>query len=188
MKKNLFIISACAICFLVACNNEKKEGGGGMSAQAEKNIASFHAINDVIESGDMSKLDQYIAADAIDHSGEKGEIKGLDSIKANLQKMHDSYKDMKLEEKKDVADDECVFSLTRFTGTSTTASMGMPSGTSFDMEAVEFIKFNKDGKVSDHWEFMKASDMMKMMPQGMDHNMMDNKMMDNKMKDTTKHM
>ena len=51
------------------------------------------------------------------------------------------------------------------------------------MSTVHVTKF-KDGMATEHWEFMQAADMMKMMPQ----QGMENKMMDNKMMDTTKHM
>ena len=171
MKKFLFIISASLLCFCISCNTKTESVG---STQGEKNIATVHAVNDAIESGDVSKLDQYITADAVDHSGEHGDIKGLDSIKANLAYMHDSYKDMKLDELQDAASGDYVFSLTKFTGTSTRESMGAPAGTSFDMNAVQVVKFDKDGKAVEHWEYMQMSDMMKMMPhEGMEHMKMD---------------
>lgn len=157
MKKLLFVALTTLVCFCISCNNSSG------NEQGEKNIATVHAVNDAIESGDVSKVDQYIAADGVDHSGEHGEVKGIDSLKAAFLKMHSTYKDMKLEELRDAASGDYVFTLTRFTGTSTTASMGMPAGTSFDMTAVQVVKFNKDGKATDHWEYMTAADMMKMM-------------------------
>ena len=179
MKKFLFIISTGVICYCISCNTKSESSD---NTQGEKNIATVHAVNDAIESGDVNKLDQYIAVDGVDHAGEHGDIKGLDSIKANLAHMHDSYKDMKLEELEDAATGDYVFSLTKFTGTSTRESMGSPAGTSFDMNSVQVVKFGKDGKAVEHWEYMQMSDMMKMMPQsGMDH------MMDKKM-DSTKKM
>jgi hypothetical protein len=174
MKKIFFIISTSLFCFCISCNTKSESTG---NTQGEKNIATVHSVNDAIESGDVSKLDQYIAGDAVDHAGEHGDIKGLDSIKANLAYMHDSYKNMKLEVLQDAASDDYVFSLTKFTGTSTRESMGAPTGTSFDMNSVQVVKFGKDGKAVEHWEYMQMSDMMKMMPQaGMDHMMMDKKM------------
>jgi predicted SnoaL-like aldol condensation-catalyzing enzyme len=180
MKKFLIIASSGLICFFPSCNNDT-----GGNTQGEKNIASVHSVNRAIESGDVNKLDQYIATDGIDHAGEHGDIKGLDGIKANLKKFHDEYPDMKLEEVQDAASGDYVFSLTRFTGTNVVPSMGAPAGTHFDMTAVQVIKFNNDGKAAEHWEYMTMADMMKMMGGG--NNMggkMDSPM--NKM-DTTKH-
>jgi hypothetical protein len=171
MKKLLTIASAALICFITACNNSGEKSATAdttaatttSSSTGDKNIATVHAVNDAIESGDVAKLDQYIAADGIDHSGEHGEVKGLDSIKAGLAHMHDTYKDMKLEELQDAASGDYVFSRTRFTGTSSVASMGAPAGTHFDMTAVEVVKFGSDGKATDHWEYISMADAMKMM-------------------------
>ena len=156
MKKLLIIAFAFSSLFFISCS-------GNGNTQGDKNIATVHASNDAIMSGDVSKLDQYIAADAVDHSGEHGEVHGLDSIKASLKSLHDDYKDMKLEALQDAANNDYVFSLTRFTGTNVVASMGAPAGTSFDMTSVEVFKFNADGKITDHWEYMTMADAMKMM-------------------------
>jgi predicted ester cyclase len=181
MKKFLTIASTGLICFCTSCNSNNAG-----NTQGEKNIATVHAVNDAIESGDVSKLDQYIAADAVDHAGEHGDIKGLDSIKANLAHFHDTYKDMKFDEVQDAANGDYVFSLTRFTGTNSVASMGAPAGTHFDMTSVQLVKFNSDGKATEHWEYMTMGDMMKMM--GGEHMGMENKMDTAKMKmDTMKH-
>src|SRR5437762_9575539 len=135
MKKILTISLAAGICLMTSCNNSGTNSSSG--SQGEKNIAAVHAVNDIIQSGDVDKLDQYIATDAVDHAGEHGDIKGLDSIKANLAHLHDTYKDLKLEEVQEAANGDYVFSLQRFTGTNTVASMGAPAGTHFDMTSVQ---------------------------------------------------
>lgn len=174
MKKFLMISSAGLICFISACNNSGEKSASTSAdttaasnapstSAGDKNIATVHAINEAISSGDVAKLDQYIAKDAVDHSGEHGEVKGLDSIKAELGHMHDSYKDLKLESVQDAANNDYVFSLSRFRGTNTVASMGAPAGTNFDMTSVGVTKFNSDGKATDHWEYMSMADAMKMM-------------------------
>jgi hypothetical protein len=170
MKKFLMIASAGLFSFITACNNSGEKSATAdttaatttASSTGDKNIATIHAINDAIMSGDVGKFDQYIAADGVDHS-EHGDVKGLDSIKANLKRFHDEYKDMKLEALQDASNGDYVFSLTRFTGTNTVPSMGAPAGTKFDMTAVEVAKFGSDGKVTDHWEYVSMADAMKMM-------------------------
>ena len=181
MKKNLLTIcSSLLFIFFVSCNNDKG-GEAKLSDQAQKNLDAVHLINKAVETGDVSTLDQAIATDAVDHTN-MGECKGLDSIKSNIAKVHTMSTDMKGETIKEFADDDYVFQWMRYTGTASTADMGMPAGTKYDMSTVHVSKF-KGGKAVEHWEFMQAADMMKMMPQqGMD------KMMDHKMMDTTKHM
>lgn len=182
MKKFMTIASAGLILLFTSCNSNTAGGG---NTQAEKNTETVKAVNRAIESGDMSKLDQYIAADGVDHqAGQHGEdIKGLDSIKANLGRFHDEYKDMKLEEVQQAANGDYVFTLSRFTGTNSVPSMGAPAGTHFDMTSVEVVKFNSEGKATDHWGYVSMADAMKMMGGG---NMEMAPGAGNKM-DTTKH-
>ena len=102
MKKFLMIASAGLICFITACNSSGEKSASADTTSAsmaassspsnsagDKNISSVHAVNEAIMSGDVGKLDQYIAADGVDHAGEHGDIKGLDSIKDNLKLFHD---------------------------------------------------------------------------------------------------
>jgi len=163
MKKTIFLLAAGAF-LLFSCNNgeEKKEAAG--NAMAEKNLKAVNGVNDAIVNGDYSKLGDYIAADGIDHSGPNGDIKGLDSIKAAMQAMSGMATNMKYEILKEFADSTTTIQWLRFTGTAKQA-MGpnMPAGSNYDMTAVEVCKM-KDGKAVEHWEYMLAGDVMKMMP------------------------
>jgi predicted ester cyclase len=161
MKKFITIVSGGLALLFISCNG----AGGGTTTQGEKNIETVKTVNRAIESGDMSKLDQYIAADGVDHgAGDHGEdIKGLDNIKTQLSKMHNDYKDLKLEEVQQAANGDYVFTLNRFQGTNTVQSMGAPAGTHFDMTSVEVVKFNSEGKATDHWGYVSMADAMKMM-------------------------
>jgi hypothetical protein len=165
MKKFMTIASAGLMLLFISCNSNTAGGG---NTQAEKNMETVKTVNRAIESGDMSKIDQYIAADGVDHNGgDHGEdIKGLDNIKANLGRMHNDYKDLKLEEVQQASNGDYVFTLNRFQGTNTVASMGAPAGTHFDMTTVEVVKFNSEGKATDHWGYLSMPDAMKMMGGG----------------------
>ena len=157
MKQLMLCVLSAGILLCCSCTNTETK----MSSQAQKNLDACKIINNAIETGDVSKLDQAIAADAVDHAGMTGDIKGLDSIKASLVKIH-TWADMKTEVIKELADDEYVFQWVRFKGTAKTTDMGLPVGGTFDLTAIEVSKF-KDGKAVEHWEFMQPSDMMKMM-------------------------
>jgi hypothetical protein len=181
MKKIITIACAGIMLLFISCSSNTAGGG---NAQGEKNIETVKTVNRAIESGDLSKLDQYLTADGVDHGGgEHGEdVKGLDSIKANLGRMHQDYKDLKLEEMQQAANGDYVFTLTKFHGTTTVPSMGAPAGTHLDMTSVEVVKFNADGKATDHWGYVSMTDAMKMMGGGnMEMGPSTNKM------DTTKH-
>jgi predicted SnoaL-like aldol condensation-catalyzing enzyme len=156
MKKLLVIFSAGCICFLSSCGSKKE--AGGMSDKAKKNLAASHIVSDAFMSGDPSKIDDAVAADFVDHTDSRGET-GRDSLKAMIS-MKKMMPDMKMTLTKEVADDDYVFSEMEFTGTSD-GTMGMPKGP-YDIHAVQVVKF-KDGKAIEHWEYMRAAEIMKMM-------------------------
>ncbi len=170
MKKILFAAFAGLLCFFISCSS--KDAGSKMSDTAKKNLEASHVVSDAFTTGDVSKIDDVIASDFVDHT-DRGDM-GRDSLKAMIKMMHSATADMKTEIIKELADDEYVMSWMRFTGTSD-GSLGMPKGP-YSMTAIETVRF-KDGKAVEHWGFMEPREMMKMMPQPME-----------KMADTTKKM
>jgi predicted ester cyclase len=146
-------------------------------SQAEKNKASSEVIYKAIETGDVSHLDSVIAKDFVDHAGEKGDVKGIDSLKKMFAQMHNEINDLNIEEIANATDGDYNIALIRMTGTTAKAMMGMPAGTKLDMKSVEVVKI-KNGKATEHWGYMDPKDMMKMMGGGMNkaEGNMDNKM------------
>ena len=128
----------------------------------QKNMTATTEINKAMQTGDVSKLDQYIAADAVDHASPAGDVVGIDNIKSMVSKVHTMGKNMKMEDIRTVADGEYVFQWMRLTGTTANGDMGMPVGSNYDINAVQVTRF-KDGKAVEHWEFMQPADMAKMM-------------------------
>lgn len=155
MREAFFVFAFPAIILLL-----RKKANPSL----KKNIDAVHVINKAIETGDMSMLDSVIAADVVDHSGEGGEVRGLDNLKAEFTKMRAMNSEMKMDVIRDLADSDYVASWMRFRGTSTVAMGAMPAGTHYNMTAIELSRF-KDGKAVEHWEFMEPSEMMKMMGQ-----------------------
>jgi predicted SnoaL-like aldol condensation-catalyzing enzyme len=163
MKKLLVIFSAGCICLLTSCSGKKE--GGGMSDKAKKNLEASQAIAKMFESGDWSKVGDYIAADGIDHASMNGhDIVGLDSIKANFNKMTQMMSNFKNEVVKEMADDDYVFQWMKETSTMKVDDpmSGMKAGSTSSFNAIEVSKF-KDGKVAEHWSFVDWNDAMKMM-------------------------
>ncbi|MES2431772.1 MAG: nuclear transport factor 2 family protein [Bacteroidota bacterium] len=147
MKKLFFPFIVIIIC--ASCSNE-----GGMSATAKKNIEVNNAVMKAYESGDFSRMGDYIAADAVDHGGEHGDVKGLDSIVSEMKRFRAQMPDMKMTMTRSLADDEYVYVWSTMTGT----MMGKPT----TMSGVDIAKF-KDGKAVEHWVFMDPKEMMMMM-------------------------
>lgn len=157
MKKYLFPVAVICMTVCLSCTS----GSGGVSATAKKNSEANAAIDKMITASDFSKLGDYIADDAVDHT-DKGDIKGLAAIKANLEEMTKSAENMKSEVKLDLSNDDYTSTWYHWTGTWKVDGPGMKKGESYSMEAVEISKW-KDGKAVEHWTFMQPADMMKMM-------------------------
>lgn len=154
MKKILFPIAFGLLFICVSCNEQKS----GLSATAQKNLKAFHAVDTAFQTGDISRIDEVVASDFVDHT-EKGNM-GRDSLKVMITRMR-SAGTMKSEVKKEFADDEYVMAWMRWTGNSNGSMEGMPAGP-YDMTAIEVVRF-KDGKAVEHWAFMEPREMMKMM-------------------------
>lgn len=156
MKKFLFILSTGFIVLLTACGSKKESGG--MSDAAKKNLEVMHAVVNAFETGDVSKINDLVSADFLDHT-DKGDMVGPDSLKAAVTMMHKM--DIKFNLVKELADDEYVTAWYKLTGTSD-GSMGMPKGP-FEISSIDVVKF-KEGKATEHWSFLEMADVMKMMP------------------------
>jgi len=156
MKKLVFVAMFATICF---CTYGQKSS---MNSTAQKNLATARAVAKMFESGDYSKAGDYIAADAVDHAGMQGDVKGLDSIKAMFNQMSTMMGNFKNETVRELADDEYVFQWMKETSTAKTDVMGMKAGQTVTMNAVEVTRFS-NGKIAEHWSFMNMADAMKMM-------------------------
>ena len=165
MKKLAFAFSAVILSCLITCTSNTAHEGG--SEKAHKNLENLKAVISMFEKGDYSKAGDYIATDGIDHSSPKGEVKGLDNLKAMFAEMSSGMSNVKNEIKKELADDDYSMVWIRQTWTQTKDDpmMGMKAGQEGDMQTVEVCKHGADGKITDHWGFMSMADMMKMMPQ-----------------------
>ncbi|MBL7739430.1 MAG: nuclear transport factor 2 family protein [Chitinophagaceae bacterium] len=149
MKKFLMLLVAATGLLLLSCNNE-----GGMSATAKKNLEINDAIMKAYEAGDFGKMGDYIAADAVDHGGETGDVKGLENIVSEMKRYREMMPDMKSTMTRSLADDEYVYTWATMSGT-----MG---GKPTTMTSVDISKF-KDGKAVEHWVFMDPKELMQMM-------------------------
>lgn len=164
--KRSFLAMLSLVILLVSCEVKKTDTADNDAK--DKNVAAITEINKAIETGDVSKLDQYIASDAVDHASPAGDVKGLDSIKSMLGKVHTMGTNMKMANIRTVADGEYVFQWMRLTGTTASSDMGMPVGSNYDINAVQVTRF-ANGKAVEHWEFMQPADMAKMMgPQNLE--------------------
>jgi predicted SnoaL-like aldol condensation-catalyzing enzyme len=154
--KRLSLAAAGMLCLFSACNNTQSGSSSGSSA-AQKNLDAMNVVVNAFKTGDVSGIDNVVAADFVDHT-DKGDM-GRDSLKAMIVQMHKAMPDMKMETIKEVADSEYVFQMVHYSGTGD--GMMMPPGP-FDMRGIEVVRM-KDGKGVEHWGFVNGAEMMKIM-------------------------
>lgn len=173
MNKILFTAAITIMCLFLSCKDTTSTSSTNTDQNA-KNLESNLKVLKAIETGDSATINMYVTSDAVDHSGPNGmEIKGPDAVRHMLVDMHNHMKDLKLEKIADAANGDYIFSLSRFSGTCTDGTMGMPAGTKMDEKGVDVIKV-KEGKMVEHWSFTDPAAMMKHMQEmGGDHAMKD---------------
>ncbi len=64
--KKLLLIALLFLSFFIAC----KTSGDKHQEQVEKNTANSKEVYHAVETGDVTKLDNFISRDAVDHSEE----------------------------------------------------------------------------------------------------------------------
>jgi len=171
MKKIMFASAMALACFTISCNDPKTPCVE--DAAVTKAKADNAAIYTAMETGDVSKLKDLIAKDAVDHNGnmDGSDIVGVDSIVAMMSKMHTCFEPgAKFTITSQAMSGDLLYTMTDFKGkTSATPGPGMPPNTEMNWKSVDVTKM-KDGKISDHWGFMSMKDVtdwMKMAgPQG----------------------
>jgi hypothetical protein len=165
MKKGFFAIAGMFLLF--SCNDAAKDNDGNddFRMQAERNTSHNKEIYRAIETGDVSKLDSFIAPDIIDHAGNNGkDIVGLDSLKAHLSQIHNYFENMKSEVLSEATslDGQYHFSMYKMRGKAKQNPWGMPVGMEIDDTGVDVVKI-KEGKASEHWSFSSQEDINEMM-------------------------
>jgi predicted ester cyclase len=170
MKKGFFLLAGLVI--LLSCNDGANDNTTGNDdddndhmTQAKRNTEHNREIYRAIETGDVNKLDSFIATDIIDQEGNNGkDIVGLDSLKRHLAAIHTYFEDLKFEiiSEGTSLDNNYHFSMFRMTGKSKQNPWDMPVGMDIDDTGIDVVKI-RDGKAAEHWSFTSNKDMMEMM-------------------------
>ena len=160
--RNVLFALACAFA-ITSCNNSATDTGNtSNSGDSKKMMEANDAISNAFKTGNTAAVDSFVSDDFVDHT-DRGDKKGKDSLKAMISMMHTMMTDMKMERIKEAVADDYLFNWVRYTGVSN-GDMGMPKGP-YDMHAIEVSRF-KNGKAVEHWGYMDANEMMKMMGNG----------------------
>ncbi len=158
MKKLFLTTVGVIFCVLISTAQASPKN----NSQAEKNNENTLVIYKAIETGDLSKVDQAIDKNIVEHAGPNGDIMGIDSVKSMFRQMHDHISNIKMESIANATGGDYHFNLVRMTGTTNSEFMGMPANTPLDMTSVNVVRI-QNGKAVEHWRYSDPKEMMKMM-------------------------
>jgi steroid delta-isomerase-like uncharacterized protein len=131
---------------------------------ASKYEAIAEQVYDCFNRGSADELDGLFAKDFVEHQELPGIAgNGIDVVKQFTQTWRSAFPDARFEMLGIVSEgDTCCVRL-RMTGTHEGEFMGMPgTGRKFDVEAYDWVRFDKNGKIKEHWG---VGEDMKMMTQ-----------------------
>ena len=174
MKQILSLLFAAAI--ILSCNDTAKVADAnddGADSSHAKNSENIKEVYRAIETGDVSKLSNFVADDFVDHNGnvDGSDLKGKDSVLKMLSQIHTYFEPgLKMEFISDATSDDGMYhyATVRMKGKAAANPWGMPVGADIDDTSVDVIKL-RDGKATEHWGFMSMGDfneIMKSMRQG----------------------
>lgn len=142
-----------------------------LSAQADEARikAKIEKAYETFSKGDLATLVTFISPDYIEHSLAPGQKAGLTGLTEWFQMMRTAYPDLQF-----TVNDIIINStgskaavLFTFKGTNTGDIPGMnASGKSVNVQGIDFLYFNTEGKATEHWGYIDESKMMEQLGVG----------------------
>lgn len=126
------------------------------------NVATMRRIYELLSAGDIEAFGELLADGFVEHE----ETPGLEPTKEGVQQLFRMYRtsfpDMRMELEEALPSGDKVVGRVRATGTHTGEPfMGMPaSGKSINMQLVDIMRFDDDGRVCEHWGVADSLSMM----------------------------
>ena len=117
-----------------------------------RNLDTTREFYEGISRGELSVFDATFAPDFVDHELPEGMPEGLEGAKRGFAEMLQAFPDMAMVIEDAAEDDDKVWARVRMTGVHHGELAGnAPTGRSFDIEIVDILRFDADGKVVEHW-------------------------------------
>jgi len=115
------------------------------------NTAAQEHLAELINSGQIDRLDEVFAADVVDHDPAPDQGPGPDGFKAFFSSLRSAFPDAKVEAEALLADDEHVAIAYTLTGTHEGEFHGLaPTGRSISVRGLQIARF-AEGKIVERW-------------------------------------
>lgn len=166
--KQFYLVALFAGMLIAGCGKKAETGGATSSATADSMKNAYKAIMGMFESGDPTGVENYMAADAKDHTEMKG-YEGIEGFKKMVKEWKVGVPDGKYTLEDMRVDGDILVARVRYSGTNSGPMMGMPATNKkiSDVMFMDWVRW-KDGKFVEHWgmgEDMKMMTQLGMMPE-----------------------
>jgi steroid delta-isomerase-like uncharacterized protein len=125
------------------------------TGSAERNKAALRKLYDeAFSRGNLSVVDEVIAADAVDHEELPPEITGTtpEKLKQFIQMFRAAIPDLRIDVEDMLAEGDKVVARVTMRGTHHGELLGVPaSGKPISMALIDIVRFGADGKMAEHW-------------------------------------
>lgn len=138
------------------------------SATEAANEAVMARLYEVINTGDLSYVDEIMVPDVIEHQMMPGTTaEGSEAFRETVTMLRESFPDIRITTDEMIAEGDLVATLFTMSGTQTGPMMDAPaSGNHFQITGLDLVRFEA-GKAVEHWGFQEEMSMMEqlgMMP------------------------
>ncbi len=127
---------------------------------SEENKAILNRLYEMFSQGNVTGLDELMAAGFIDHNPDPNQGPGLEGLKQALTMWRSAFPDLRMSAEDLIAEDDKVVSRVLIQGTNSGAFMGMPAtGKQVTITGIEIVRI-ADGKIVERWGELDAMGML----------------------------
>lgn len=125
--------------------------------------ASVRRLYELVNAHDVDAFDEILAEDFVEHEELPGLAPGREGVKQFFGHQLAAFPDLRMEPEDVLSSGDKVVARVRMTGTHRGEFVGIPaSGRSIDIQLIDIIRFDDDGRAVEHWG---VADMMRLMQQ-----------------------
>ena len=157
--KTLIFFNFLTVCGLLLTINS-------FGQTPSKNKANCMAFYEAFNSRDLNKIQSLVTDNFVDHAiapemAQQSGLSGKPLFMASLQELLNGFPDVRIEPIQYVAEGDVVMIYLTMSGTQNGEFADMPAtGKPFMVHDADMVKFDKNGKATEHWAVQDGSAMM----------------------------
>jgi steroid delta-isomerase-like uncharacterized protein len=132
-----------------------------MTAQSRQELIGLNRrFTDMFESGDVSRVDELVAADFVDHNPAPGTTPDRQGLKDWIKDVRAGFSNLRFKVEDEMVEGDKLIVRSKMSGTHSGPYLGMPaSNKAFTIDAIDIVRV-RDGKAVEHWGVFDALTML----------------------------